>query len=139
MKVWQPGALGRRWKGQDVVVADPGARAGIGGHPEDSTDLEGGDERLDLETDCDVNAFLLLVAGGIGALDFTYWDLGRGEGHACDDVYHRPRAAGQETTNTPPLASTATPIRPGAQQNPEDFPSPLQTSLSLSLCNNNNK
>lgn len=79
-----------------------GQELGFGATRRTALTLEGGDERLDLETNRDVNAFLLLVAGGIGALDFMHWDLSRGEGHACDDVHHRPGAAGQETTNTLP-------------------------------------
>ena len=101
-----------------------GQRLGLGATQRTALTLEGGDERLDLETDCDVNAFLLLVAGGIGALDFTYWDLGRGEGHACDDVYHRPGAAGQETTNTLPWPQLPPLIRPGAPAESRGLPFP---------------
>lgn len=101
-----------------------GQGLGLGATRRTALTLEGGDERLDLETDGEVNAFLLLVAGGIGALDFMHWDLSRGEGHACDDVHHRPGAAGQETTNTLPWLQLPPPIRPGAPAESRGFPFP---------------
>lgn len=95
--------------------------------------LELGREGLALETDCDVDASLLLAAAGMGALDFVHWDLGRGEGHQSDDIHHRPGAAGRkhpslpwpqlrsplrptapstESRGIPPLQQTATPVSP---------------------------
>lgn len=101
-------------------MADPGAvsldlgQAAALGSRKAALTFELGDERLDLETDCDVNAFLLLVAGGMRALDFMHWDLGRGEGHGCDDIHHRPGASGKETTNALPRPQLPSPARPGA-------------------------
>lgn len=111
-----------------------GQGLGFGATRRTALTLEGGDERLDLETDCDVNTFLLLVAGGIGALNFMHWDLSRGEGHACDDVHHRPGAAGQETTDTLPQPQLPPPIRPGAPAESSGLPFPtadLGATVSL--------